>query len=54
MSEYLSAGAFLEIKNYNFESILRRKDDSGTGYFSECDLKYPSKIHNSTSLLKKC
>ena len=44
MSESLPYDGTEVDKNVNLEDILNIPDDSDTGYFVECDLKYPNNI----------
>jgi hypothetical protein len=49
MSQYLPVGVFRflseeEISQIDFANV---PNDSGTGYAVECDLKYPSKLHET-------
>ena len=50
MSQYLPTGVFREIKNTksSLKSILRTPDNNEHGFLIECDLQYPSNIHEKT------
>ena len=49
-SQYLPTGDFREIKNTrsSLKSVLRTPDNDDHGFFIECDLEYPSSIHEKT------
>ena len=51
MSQYLPTGDFREIKvtRSNIKSILRTPDIDEHGFLIECDLEYPSNIHEKTN-----
>ena len=46
MLEYLPVGNFQWEKNINIQDILFCPPDADVGYLVECDLHYPSKLHN--------
>ena len=50
MSQYLPTGDFREIKvtRSNLKTILRTPDNDEHGFLKECDLEYPSSIHEKT------
>ena len=50
MSQYLPTGDFREIKvtRRSLKTILRTLDNDEHGFLIECDLKYPSSIHEKT------
>ena len=50
MSQYLPTGDFREIKvtRSNLKTILRTPDNNEHGFLTECDLDYPSSIHEKT------
>ena len=50
MSQYLPTGDFSEIKvtKSSLKSILRTPDNNEHGFLIECDLEYPSNIHEKT------
>ena len=50
MSQYLPTGDFREIKvaRTSVETILRTPDNNEHGFLIECDLEYPSSIHEKT------
>ena len=52
MSQYLPTGDFREVKvtRSNLKSILRTPDNDEHGFLIECDLEYPSDIHEKTKL----
>ena len=47
MSQYLPTGDFREIKvtRSSLKTVLRTPDNDEHGYLIECDLEYPSDIH---------
>ena len=50
MSQYLPTGDFREIKvtRSNLKTFLRTPDNDDHGFLIECDLEYPSSIHEKT------
>ena len=50
MSQYLPTGDFREIKvtRSSLKTILRAPDNDEHGFLIECDLEYPSSIHEKT------
>ena len=50
MSQYLPTGDFREIKvaRSSLETILGTPDNDEHGFSIECDLEYPSSIHEKT------
>ena len=50
MSQYLPTGYFREIKvtRISLKTILRTPDNDEHGFLIECDLEYPSSIHEKT------
>ena len=50
MSQYLPTGDFHEIKvtRSNLKTILRTPDNDEHGFLIECDLEYPSNVHEKT------
>ena len=52
MSQYLPTGDFREIKvtRSRLKSILRTPENDEHGFLIECDLEYPSSIHEKTKL----
>ena len=50
MSQYLPTGDFREIKveRSSLKTILRTPDNDEHGFLIECDLEYPSRIHEKT------
>ena len=50
MSQNLPTGDFREIKvtRSNLKTILRTPDNDEHGFLIECDLEYPSSIHEKT------
>ena len=53
MSQYLPTGDFREIKvtRSNLKTILRTPDNDEHGFLLECDIEYPSSIHNKTKYI---
>ena len=57
MCQCLPTGKFIEIEisKRNIDNSVKinldTKDDHKLGYFTECDLKYPQKIHRKTKQL---
>ena len=53
MSQYLPTGDFREIKNTrsSVKTILRTPDKDEHGFLIECELEYPSSIHERTKFL---
>ena len=50
MSQYLPTGDFREIKvtRSSLKTILRTPDNDEHGFLIECELEYPSSIHEKT------